>query len=632
MRNIINDNQYKVIGSVGKGNWAACPHVCILDTEITTSTRFGFYIAYLFKEDMSGLYLSFMWGSTQFEHLDSASNDINEAVFEVKNLIKENNNPSFSDFDFYEDMDLGSIKSLPKSYENASIIFKYYAAENIPDEEELVNDLKNFIDVYQFAIENYQGNYLSLIRGNELNKEGDGSDKGIGDEDVKTINYWLYSPGEHANKWNEFYNENVMAIGWEIGDLRKFRNKQLINNRLKGLYKDEANHFNDALCLWQFTHEIQVGDIIFAKRGVNEIVGMGIVESDYEYDKSRGEYTSFRKVDWKKKGNWRYGDKNSKLVMKTLTKITDYKELVKELNELVGEIEPEPPKYRIYTKKEFLEQVYVTETTYETLVNLLKNKKNLILQGAPGVGKTFMAKRLAYSIMGVKDVDRVMMVQFHQSYSYEDFVMGYRPSKDGFELREGSFYKFCKKAEDDDENDYFFIIDEINRGNLSKIFGELFMLIENDKRGEKNKIQLLYSDELFYIPKNVHIIGLMNTADRSLAMIDYALRRRFAFFDLKPGFSSDGFKSYQSNIDYSLFDNLIRVMEELNVTIKEDETLGEGFRIGHSYFCNLEGEDDLEEKLNYIVEYEIIPLLKEYWFDEPSKVEDWSEKLRKSLE
>ena len=317
--------------------------------------------------------------------------------------------------------------------------------------------------------------------------------------------------------------------------------------------------------------------------------------------------------------------------MKTLTKITDYKELVKELTELVGEIEPEPPRYPVYTKKEFLDEVYVTKADYETLVKLLKNKKNLILQGAPGVGKTFMAKRLAYSIMGIKNVDRVMMVQFHQSYSYEDFVEGYRPSKEHFELRKGSFYKFCKKAEDDDENDYFFIIDEINRGNLSKIFGELFMLIENDKRGEKNKIQLLYSDELFYIPKNVHIIGLMNTADRSLAMIDYALRRRFAFFDLKPGFSSDGFATYQSDIHYSIFDNIIGVMEELNIAIKDDETLGEGFRIGHSYFCNLGDEDDVEEKLNYIVEYEIIPLLKEYWFDEPNKVEDWSEKLRNSL-
>lgn len=156
----------------------------------------------------------------------------------------------------------------------------------------------------------------------------------------------------------------------------------------------------------------------------------------------------------------------------------------------------------------------------------MKTKKNIILQGAPGVGKTFAAKRLAYAIMGEMNSSRVMMVQFHQSYCYEDFVMGFRPSKDGFELTSGPFYQFCKTAQIDNEHDYFFIIDEINRGNLSKIFGEL--LIEKDKRGEK--MRLLYSNEQFAVPRNVHIIGMMNTSDRSLAMIDYALRRRFAFF------------------------------------------------------------------------------------------------------
>ena len=280
--------------------------------------------------------------------------------------------------------------------------------------------------------------------------------------------------------------------------------------------------------------------------------------------------------------------------------------------------------------EKFLEQVYISEDEYDILVNIIENKKNIIIQGAPGVGKTFMAKRLAYSMMGVKDVSRVMMVQFHQSYSYEDFVMGFRPSKDGFELKNGSFYEFCKKAEEDSENKYFFIIDEINRGNLSKIFGELFMLIENDKRGENNKIRLLYADELFFIPENIYIIGLMNTADRSLAMLDYALRRRFAFFDLKPGFDSDGFNEYQQELSDDAFDNLIGIMKELNRDIKEDESLGEGFRIGHSYLCNLKSEN-VDEKLNYIIEYELIPLLKEYWFDESEKIEYWSDRLRSVL-
>ena len=177
-------------------------------------------------------------------------------------------------------------------------------------------------------------------------------------------------------------------------------------------------------------------------------------------------------------------------------------------------------------------------------------------------------------MMGTKDAERVMMVQFHQSYSYEDFIEGYRPSADGFELSKGAFYTFCKEAADDNERDYFFIIDEINRGNLSKIFGELFMLIENDKRGEKNKLQLLYSRERFCVPSNVYIIGLMNTADRSLALLDYALRRRFAFFTLNPGFSSAGFTRYREAVDSPAFNNLVSCVARLNTEIASDEALG----------------------------------------------------------
>lgn len=284
--------------------------------------------------------------------------------------------------------------------------------------------------------------------------------------------------------------------------------------------------------------------------------------------------------------------------------------------------------YANYSPDDFLNEVYINEDDYSTLRDLLMTKKNIIVQGAPGVGKTFLAKRLAYSLIGQKDSTRVMMIQFHQSYSYEDFVMGYRPSDKGFKLKCGSFYNFCKNAEDSEE-DFYFIIDEINRGNLSKIFGELFMLIEADKRGEKNRIQLTYKDELFYIPKNVYIIGLMNTADRSIAMIDYALRRRFAFFDLKPGFESEGFKEYQKTLENRNFDNLIDNMKELNQKIEEDESLGEGFKIGHSYLSNIDPEEDIDEKLRQIIEHELIPLLKEYWFDEPSKVKEGANILKR---
>ena len=209
--------------------------------------------------------------------------------------------------------------------------------------------------------------------------------------------------------------------------------------------------------------------------------------------------------------------------------------------------------------------------------------------------------------------------------------MGFRPTANGFKIKHGVFYNFCKRAQEDSERDYYFIIDEINRGNLSKIFGELFMLIENDKRGPQNKIPLLYEEEMFYIPDNVYIIGMMNTADRSLAILDYALRRRFAFFDLKPGFKTDGFKAYKASLDNRKFDALIQCVENLNEEIATDETLGDGFCIGHSYFCNMGPEDMDETKLSGIVEYEIIPMLKEYWFDEPVKVKNWSDNLRSAL-
>ena len=282
--------------------------------------------------------------------------------------------------------------------------------------------------------------------------------------------------------------------------------------------------------------------------------------------------------------------------------------------------EPLPP----YTKEDFLAEVYITEAEYDKLACLLERKKNIILQGAPGVGKTFAAKRLAYSMMGVKDEQRVKMIQFHQSYAYEDFIMGYRPNEaGGFELHEGVFYTFCKQASEDSENKYFFIIDEINRGNLGKIFGELFMLIEADKRGEA--VNLAYRDEPFSVPENLYLIGMLNTADRSLAMLDYALRRRFSFYTMEPAFNSDGFGKQASMADNPKFDALVKQVKELNECITNEPGLGRGYSIGHSYLCVNGAVTD--EELRSIVDYDIVPLLEEYWFDEPDKVSEWKDKL-----
>ncbi len=447
--------------------------------------------------------------------------------------------------------------------------------------------------------------------------------------DVRGTHYWLYSPGTGAYLWDELRERGEMAIGWEeIGDLSAYDSKESMKQAMKEMIDPSKPFKNAAHATWQFVNEMKPGDVVYAKKGMFELVGRGIVTSDYRYDPSLGkDRSNVRSVEWTHAGTWEHP---GQAAMKTLTDVTPYKDYVEKLeaifsSEQTEEEEPESS-YPVYTKDEFLNDVFMNEDDYDELAFLVRTKKNVILQGAPGVGKTYCAKRLAYSLMGQKDSSRVMMVQFHQSYSYEDFIEGYRPSGGGFELRKGPFYRFCKKAEVDSDNEYFFIIDEINRGNLSKIFGELFMLIEADKRGVG--LNLLYSDEEFSVPKNVRIIGMMNTADRSLAMLDYALRRRFAFFDIRPGFDSDGFKAYLDDLDSDQFASLVSTVKQLNVEISEDDTLGEGFCIGHSYFCGIPAGKADSARLAAIVNYELVPLLREYWYDEPAKVKEWAQRLR----
>ena len=284
-----------------------------------------------------------------------------------------------------------------------------------------------------------------------------------------------------------------------------------------------------------------------------------------------------------------------------------------------------------FTIDNFLDEVYIDRKQYDVISSVLLNKKNIIFKGAPGVGKTYIAARLAYSIMEEKDEDRIKLIQFHQSYSYEDFIEGLRPNEegDGFSIHKGPFVKFARKAERDPEHEYFFIIDEINRGNMSKIFGELLMLIENDKRGES--INLLYSGENFSVPENLYIIGMMNTADRSLALIDYALRRRFSFIDLQPAFDNHTFNRDVNKVNENeKIHRVISVVKALNQEIKTH--LGTGFMIGHSYFATHQFESNVTDRLSEIIEFDIIPQLEEYWFDEETLLAKWISELRNALQ
>lgn len=446
------------------------------------------------------------------------------------------------------------------------------------------------------------------------------------------VTYWLYAPGEQASFWDDYFQEGIMGLGWnKIGNLKDYKKQDDLIAPLKLNYGDESSQVQNANMLYSFAYEMKPGDIVFAKKGRSTIVGRGVVTSEYYYDGNRESHPHLRKVEWKDKGEWKT---ESLLAMKTLTNITRFDDLVKYLYSLlsgdgVALGNPLPPKktYEPYTDKDFLNEVFVSPKDYNALVNLLLRKKNLILQGAPGVGKTFAARRLAYAIMGEKNEDRVMQVQFHQNYSYEDFVMGYKPNAEGgFDLKDGIFLKFCQKAEVDRDHKYFFIIDEINRGNLSKIFGELLMLIESDYRDKP--IQLSYKDIEFAVPSNLYIIGMMNTADRSLAMIDYALRRRFSFFEMSPGFDAPSFMKYLQEKNDPQLVNIISAIMKLNEVISDDDSLGTGFCIGHSYLCNLGSDYDLGS----IVEYDIIPMLREYWFDNDDKYNQEAQKLRDALQ
>lgn len=272
--------------------------------------------------------------------------------------------------------------------------------------------------------------------------------------------------------------------------------------------------------------------------------------------------------------------------------------------------------YDAYSKESFMKEVYFDDAEYEELANLILSRKNVVLQGPPGVGKTYIARRMAYSLIGAKDDEKMLNVQFHEMYSNDEFIEGYRPDDIGiYKYKRGCFKRICNKARNNPKDKFFVIIDEINRGNIPKIFGEAFSLIEIDKRGKENYIELACSRERFYVPDNLYIIGTMNTFDENLALSDYALRRRFCFYTINPVFENENFKEF---CKYSpLLEKVISKIREIN------SELDENMQIGHSYFC----KPMADSEIRMIVKYSILPLLKEYFRKTPSKYERISKEL-----
>lgn len=629
-------------------------------------------------------------------------------------------------------------------------------------------------------------------------------------------NYFKFAPGNQASEWSKFYTGKIAAINYSdfnLGDISSFQSREKINEAA-GLPIDSQS--NQTWNLWLFK-TANVGDVVFATKGVNTCIGIGLIEGDYYYDKDTNGYNHRRKVNWITDKVYQYKSDTLKgyktlfrpdtfsptkvweFLLSEYTRIypalipifeqhnlkyntaltesplhssnTEDPELIPEeegseplnfwwLNanpkiwSMSNHVEGQRQSYTTHNEKGNKRRVYkyfeaakpgdliigyestptkqikaiyevtkgihatekgeriefelvekleipvhwndlknnstlqncevfinnqgslfkLTEEEYDVIrdvidnkniitekllqrsnairykftedkdkpfireadflqtVNLLKRKKNIILQGPPGVGKTFIARKLAYEIMEeVKDAN-IEMVQFHQSYSYEDFIQGLRPTqKGGFDLRDGIFYSFCQRALAHPDRPFFFIIDEINRGNLSKVFGELMMLIEADKREERFALKLTYAedeDDRFYVPDNLYIIGTMNTADRSLAIVDYALRRRFAFVTLQPEYG-DNFRSFLAakGLSSTMIDHICSSVTKVNEKISADINLGEGFQIGHSYFCGFTSGEEENNWWNDILNFELKPLLDEIWFDDAAKVAELLKQL-----
>ena len=522
-------------------------------------------------------------------------------------------------------------------------------------------------------------------------------------ENKNTKRYWMYSPGEDACQWEEFKSKSIIGLGWDgLGDLSQYKTKDLLHTSMQKS-TGKSNPFNDTLANWEFSKLLKKGDIVFVKKGRNELLGYGEVISEYRFDDNKDSYKHIVEVDWKRTGSWSSGHN---MVLKTFTDITEY-----------------PPTPLSLKFENYVQQLFYIINDEK----IMKKPFNKILFGPPGTGKTYelsheyfdkytlrnfssefenevnnRKENFRFQMLGteigtilhfkdhpeitcevisdkeIKYKDEVTslsnsaaqiraefgytsktvagptfwcvngvtlsnmrkesesyeiqedskhlikinyaFVTFHQAFSYEDFIEGIKPVMNDdtdelkYEIKDGVFKQICNRAKNDPKNRYALFIDEINRGNVANIFGELITLIEPDKRaGMENELSVIlpYSKKPFSVPNNLDIIGTMNTADRSVEALDSALRRRFEFEEISPN------PNLLKKVDCEGGINLKQLLLVMNKRI--EKLLDKDNLIGHSYFMNSEDKLSLIE-LKKIFKNKVIPLLQEYFYGDFAKI------------
>ena len=590
-----SDDNLETHWSVGKGNWTQVPWFAVRDKRTKSSAQKGIGIVGLFKKDMSGLYLCIAQGTTQ-PLKDYGKKGGEEFLLEqaekVRDIVKYLKDKQFK---LDNEIDLKATGGVALTYKPSVCVHKYMSA-GYDFNGQFIEDLLDLVKAYKDVV----AKNLDFTSENNLKK-----------------NHWVIACGINSNQWDNFKDNNLIAIGWDsLGDLSKFKSKQEIFEKLKDeRHENDPDPRNDALCCYDFVNSMKVNDIVFVKKGTSKLVAYGKIIGDYKYDENLSEYRNIRSVEWI---NIKENDIDP-ITGKTLTNFNKYPDTVEKYLKLMADDNNKDLEFNE------LKDTFFSEEFFNNIIDTLKVKKNIILQGPPGTGKTFISKKIAERITGKKE--NIFSIQFHQSYSYEEFVVGYKPNSEGnFALQKGSLIQVCERAKQNENENFVMFIDEINRANISKVFGELLSLIENDKRGPENAVKILYSenDINFYIPSNLYFICAMNTADRSLKMVDYALRRRFSFFEFKPEFDKPEFKNFlkDKNVNAKTIDRIVNNISKVNQQISDDNfELGDGYCIGHSYFCPKGNLSDSfgDQWYEQIIEYEIKPLINEYYFDKPDQ-------------